>query len=59
MADVIKCACALLMSLSDFEHLGKVIVDAKDVTALVHAIDSHGDEPHIQRSTCKVIKKLV
>ena len=59
VADVIKCACALLMSLSDFEHLRKMIVDAKAITALAHAIDSHEDEPHIQWYARKAIKKLV
>ena len=58
-ADVTARACAMFMSLSDFESLRKVIIDAKAVTALAYAIERHRDEPHVQEYARKAIKKLV
>jgi hypothetical protein len=58
-ADVTTRACSMLLSLSDFEHLRKPIVNAKAITALAYAIERHGDEPSVQEYARKAMKQLM
>jgi hypothetical protein len=58
-ANVTYDACDMLESLSSFEHLRKVMVDAKAATALANAIERHGDNPDIQKLARKAMKQLL
>lgn len=57
--DVMVHACVMLRNLSRFQYLSDRIVDAKAVSALASAIESHRNTPDIQKPARSAMRRLM